>query len=163
MSFHGGSYKTCRELAKGSNYDCHHLISRGALAKWYQAMKHNRYTKFLSYESQNWAPAIIMTHRDHMLTKSYCGSDLRDQQRVLEARDYIDEQADRLIQYGDIVAVLHTEEQYIKELFGKKYKTALAEMWAYFNSLQPKLTSSVLSFTNPNIHNFTFYYDFSLE
>ena len=56
-----------------------------------------------------------------------------------------------LIQYGDIVAVLKTEEETIKELFGRKYQTALTEMWAYFNSLQPKLTSSVLSFTNPNI------------
>ena len=159
MSFHGGSYRSCRNFVVGNrNFDCHHLIARGALKAWYQAMKHNRYTRFLSYESQNWAPAIVMTHKDHMRTRSYYHSDHRE-----AAQKYIDNQAQQLIQKGDIVAVLKTEENIINELFETKYKTALEEMWSYFYSLHPTRTETVLSFTNPNISNFTFYYDFSFK
>ena len=161
--FHGGSYKTCRELTTNPTLDCHHLISRAALLRWYDAMKPNRYNKFLSYESQNWAPAIVMTHSDHMRTLSYCGSDLPSSAQILAARDYIDDQAERLIQFGDIVGVLKDEAYAIKDLFGSKYKSALREMWSYFYSLNPRITGTVLTFTNPNIRNFTFHYDFSFE
>ena len=157
--FHGGSYKSCRDLVTNENLDCHHLIARAALLRWYDAMKPSKYNRFLSFPSQNWAPSIVMTHSDHMRTLLYCGTDLPEEPN--EAYDYIDEQADRLIQFGDIIGVLKDEAHSIVELFGTKYKPALKEMWSYFYSLSPNIHDNVLSFTNPNIRKCTFHYDFS--
>lgn len=161
--FHGGSYKRCLELNTESDNDCHHLISKAALTQWYQNMKHNRYTKFLSFKSQSWAPSIVMTHEDHMLTLSYCGDDACDDELLEAAYKYIDSQAERLIKSGDIIGVLKEETSFIEELFGSKYKAAITEMWDYFYTLNPRIEGTVLSFTNPNIHNFTFHYDFSSQ
>ena len=161
MTFHGGSYKTCLQLNTEPDNDCHHLIARAALERWYRTMKHNKYTKFLSFKSQSWAPSIIMTHHDHMLTDSYCGDDLHDETLLQSAFKYIDTQATRLIKSGDIIGVLQDEVDAIEELFGSKYEQAIKEMWTYFYSLDPKLSNNLLTFTNPNIRNFTFRYDFS--
>ena len=159
--FRGGSYKSCRQLATSSDFDCHHLIARGALLRWYKSMKHTRFTKFLSYKSQNWAPSIMMTHEDHMKTLSYCGRDVSNVKKK-EAHEYIETQSKRLIEAGDIIHVLEDEVKAIEELFGSKYKEAIEEMWLYFYSLNPKRTETLLTFINPNIHNFTFRYVFSL-
>ena len=171
MQFIGGRYDdivshslTYQSYARtAQSYDCHHLIAKSALDQWYQELLDvqgpTSYNAFLSDPKQGWAPAIVMLHEDHVNTLSYCneGNHFKKQ----NALDYIDEQADVIIDDGDIIGVLKRETESIKALFGSKYNKALDEAWVYINSLQCRHVGRVLHMRNPNDPSKMLYYSFA--
>ena len=164
----GGSYASLfaqQSLRKGSpQYECHHLIAKEALNQWYEEVEReqgtNPYNSFLADPTQGWAPAIVMSHTDHAKTLSYCGGTSRKMKK--EALKYIDAQANDIIEHGDIIGVLKTETDSIKEIFGDKYDNALKQAWDYMKSLECRHINggTTLQMKNPNQPSLKFFYRF---
>lgn len=137
-------------------YECHHLISREALNLWGDDMEDrfgsNSYNEFIVEDlRQNWAPSIIMEKADHEKTLSYYNKKTRTEEQNLKAVGYINRQAQKIIEKGDVIGVLVDETKAIKKLFGDKYNRALQQMWEYVRYLNFRHTDSrTLVMDNPD-------------
>ncbi len=148
------------------DYECHHLISKGALKEWGEYIEEkygeNDLTDLLlNDEDQSWGPSIIMEKADHEKTLSYYNPQTRPKWQNDKASKYIRNQADRIIKYGDIIGVIRDETNFIRKNFGHKYERALREVWDYIKSLQFRHPdNATLTMLNPDnfdeVFEFTF-------
>ncbi len=167
-----------------TKYECHHLIARWALNDWADhiravnhakrhhnyndydfdpdegALDYNKYEEFLMDEDQKWGPSIIMEKADHEKTLSYCNDRSTREKRNMSAR-YLREQADRLIERGDIMGVIMDEINFIKNTFGHKYDRAIKEVLEYVKSLNFRhVDRKILIMNNPYNPKWYFKYNF---
>ena len=164
----GGSYEELLDAKRSyieihpddhTEYECHHLISRQALNRWgaYICKKSglNKYNYFLTSDDwQAWAPAITMEKADHERTLSHI--------RNRNCRQYINEQAERLIYDGDIMGVLNDEISFIQITFGHKYDRAIYKVQQYIRSLHCRhINRTTLIMNNPNHYGWYFEYHFA--
>ena len=102
-----------------------------------------------------------MEKQDHERTLSYFNTVTRTEEQNRWAEVYIQQQAQRIIQEGDIVGVLKDEMNFIRATFGHKYDLALDEAGDYIRYLQfrhPK--KSILTMVNPDNDRWYFEYYF---
>ena len=121
-----------------TNYECHHLIAKKALNEWGNAVcfyYDEQVTPFNAFlvddKDQNWAPSITMEKKDHELTRSYWDPERSTHEQSMRSQTFIDVQARSIIEEGNIVGVLRDEIDFIKQIFGNKYKRAIREVWDY--------------------------------
>lgn len=142
-------------------YECHHLISRSALNKWAREVRLScgitRYNAFLIDDmDQKWAPSITMEKEDHEKTRSYWNPDRSTDEQLRKSQEYIDNQARRIIEDGDIIGVLKEEINFIQVSFGNKYDRAISEVLDYVRYLRFRhIGKSILYMRNPehpNLH-----------
>lgn len=153
----GGSHSSLRRQKYDSNeYERHHLISRRALNKWSKYILKrdglNLSNEFLlgDIENQGWAPAIIMEKADHEKTRSHICETTSSEQKA-KAQEYMDKQADRLIQDGNIMGVLNDEINFIQATFGSKYDRAIEDVRKYIKRLRCRhIDHKTLTMNNPN-------------
>ena len=168
----GGSYEDIRNAKinyynnnkyDGKLYDCHHLIAKGALKQWGDEIEDREgvspFNNFiLEDEDQCWAPSITMEQEDHKKTLSYFNVFNKSD----AASEYIDEQARRIIEDGDIIGVLKDEINFIKKTFGHKYDRAINEVWDYIKTLEFRHENHQTLFMNHPYHKGWFRYNFRL-
>ncbi len=142
-----------------TKYECHHLIAKAALNKWgaYVAEKHGKddSNEFLVNDYyQRWAPSIIMEKADHEQTLSYYNPKTRTKLQNAQAIEYIDSQAKRIIEDGDLLGVIRDEIIIIQIIFGHKYDRALNEVCEYLKWLciATNPESKVFTMRNPNCY-----------
>ena len=167
ISHIGGSYERLRgEVSQyrrehpgdPKRYECHHLISKGALNGWAGKISFNKYNNFLSDFDQDWAPSIVMEKADHEKTLSYYNKDGTPEQKM-KAIAYIEWQEQSRVDKGDIMGVLEEEFGFIKVLFGNKYDRAIEEVKAYIRRLNFRhLGGRVLYMRHP--YNPTWHYKY---
>lgn len=166
----GGSYGMLREKVREyqnthpedtTEYECHHLVSKEALNTWADEVLFTQKTKITSFNKfllndldQYWAPAIVMEKDDHKLTESYWNPKTSTHKQARKSLKYINMQAGRIIEKGDIIGVLNDEIAFIKTTFGHKYDRAIEEVWNYIRRLQfrhpDKSTLAMIHPDNPN-------------
>ena len=150
-----------------NDYECHHLIAKKALNLWgdeiWDRCKGNEYNKFIvNNKNQGWAPSIIMEKADHEKTLSYYDEKKRMKEQNFKAIRYINKQAQRIIEEGNVIGVLKDEVKFIRKTFGHKYDRAINQMWRYVvEELQFRHTDShTLMMNNPYKHGWFLYYNF---
>lgn len=149
-----------------TEYECHHLIAKEALNQWgdevFKKCGWSTFNRFLVDDRiQKWGPSIIMEKADHEKTLSYYNPKTRTKQQNAQAIKYINDQASRIIEDGDIIGVLRDETDFIRRTFGHKYDRALDEVWEYIRYLKFRHpTPNKLTMTNPYTQTLYFSYDF---
>lgn len=145
------------------DYECHHLIAKGALNRFGDVIAEKegitRFNEFLTDDvDQLWGPSITMEKKDHELTRSYYFGNQRQKDDALR---YIDFQASKIIDNGDIMGVLKEEIDFIKKTFGHKYDRGISEVYEYIGWLEFRHENrNTLYMRNPDNQRYFFRYKF---
>ena len=99
-----------------------------------------------------------MEKKDHELTRSYYFGNQRQKDDALR---YIDFQASKIIDNGDIMGVLKEEIDFIKKTFGHKYDRGISEVYEYIGWLEFRHENrNTLYMRNPDNQRYFFRYKF---
>ena len=121
----GGSYERVKASNKDPNFEVHHIISAYAIKK----------TTFLPPSlTVETGPSILISKKDHTRTKSYGRKQI--------AKDYREEQL-KLLQQHKYREAIQMDIDDLRELFGSKYDSEIAEMLQYADELLDNLSHGV--------------------
>ncbi len=163
----GGSfYSLSSQDYDHDTYECHSLISKDALNTWANYIAQNRRvsesSEFLICDTnQGWCPSIIMEKADHEKTLGYYNPEMGLPPEKSRSSIYSREQAEQIINYGNIIWVLKYEINFIKRTFGNKYDRAISQVWEYIKSLDfTHVDHKILMMSNPCNRRGFFSYQF---